>query len=76
MSELSTSPPDAPSVAREPVNGPCPRCGVEKLRRYPVLSEGGWFMAVKCQECLHSVDRTPWNLLGPVQLTSSGLVID
>jgi hypothetical protein len=54
------------SVQREPVEGTCPACGAASLARYPVLAEGGWFMATKCQECLHSVERTPWNRLGYV----------
>ena len=60
-------------VPREEVGGTCPRCGAAALRAYPVLSEGGWFQAVKCQDCLASVQRTPWALLGPVRLTSAGL---
>jgi len=55
-----------PSPEREPVDGRCTACGSEALRRYPVLSEGGWFMVVKCQECLHSDSREPWNRLGYV----------
>ncbi|MGH8598497.1 MAG: hypothetical protein ACREXT_17730 [Gammaproteobacteria bacterium] len=41
--------------------------------RYPVLSEGGWFMVVKCQQCLCSISREPWALLGPVRLLSDEL---
>ncbi|GAA4550994.1 hypothetical protein [Pseudonocardia xishanensis] len=63
-------------MSRESVDGACPRCGAHELRRYPVLSEGGWFRAVKCQQCLYSVSRDRWDLLGPVQLTSSGLTFD
>ncbi len=62
----TTSPPL--HLEREEVEGSCPRCGAEALRRYPVNSEGGWFIVVKCQECLLSVNRERWNLLGPVQL--------
>lgn len=58
----------APRQHREPVNGACSSCGAEALQRYPVLSEGGWFMVVKCQDCLHSASREPWNLLGHVSL--------
>lgn len=54
------------SVEREPVEGSCPVCDAPALARYPVLSEGGWFMAVKCQKCLHSVERPKWNRLGYV----------
>ena len=48
------------SVERTTVAGACPACGREDLRRYPVLSDGGWFLVVKCQACLHSVSRGPW----------------
>lgn len=54
------------TVDREPVEGACPSCAQEALRRYPVLSDGGWFLVVKCQACLHSVSREPWNRLGTV----------
>ncbi|MFD4252421.1 hypothetical protein ACFWQL_22025 [Amycolatopsis thermoflava] len=64
---------DVNAVPREEVAGTCPRCGSATLRAYPVLSEGGWFQTVKCQDCLASASRTPWTLLGPVQLTSTGL---
>lgn len=66
----------ADTVPRDEVTGSCPRCGASVLRAYPVLSEGGWFQAVKCQQCLASVSRTPWSLLGPVQLTSAGLDLE
>jgi hypothetical protein len=60
-------------VERTEVEGVCGSCGAEALARYPVLSEGGWFMAIKCQRCLTSVDREPWDLYGPIALTSHGL---
>ena len=44
--------------------------------RYPVLSEGGWFMVVKHQPTLASVSREQWHLFGPIQLTSHGLELD
>jgi hypothetical protein len=53
-------------VEKVAVEGACPECGSEALRRYPVLSAGGWFQAVKCQDCLASVERSPWNRLGYV----------
>lgn len=64
--------PSAPtvSVQREPVSGSCPQCGAEDLARYPVVSERGWEIAVKCQRCLASVEREPGNRLGPVTLLS------
>ncbi|MGQ0621755.1 MAG: hypothetical protein ACT4QA_17860 [Panacagrimonas sp.] len=46
------------------------------FKRYPVLSEGGWFMVVKHQRTLRSVSRKPWKLLGPVPLTSDGLLLE
>ena len=58
--------PPTTSVQREPVEGTCPECGRDGLHRYPVLSDGGWFLAVKCQHCLCSVSRDPWNRLGYV----------
>jgi transposase-like protein len=60
-------------LEREPVDGTCPRCGADDLRRYPVNSEGGWFDVVKCQSCLHSVSREPGPRLGPIQLLSDQL---
>jgi transcription elongation factor Elf1 len=57
-------------LEREPVEGRCPRCGVEQLRSYPVYSEGGWFDVVKCQNCLLSVSRERGPRLGPIQLLS------
>jgi vanillate/4-hydroxybenzoate decarboxylase subunit D len=66
----------APRVDRQPVAGSCPRCDAEALRAYPVLSEGGWFRVTKCAVCLHSVSRERWTLLGPVRLTSAGLVLE
>lgn len=63
-------------VVRQPVDGQCPKCTASELAAYPVLSEGGWFQVVKCQRCLHTVQRDRWTLLGPVQLTSVGLVLD
>lgn len=44
--------------------------------RYPVLSEGGWFIVVKHQPTLVSVSRQQWELFGPIQLTSHGLDLD
>jgi len=56
------------TVERESVPGRCPECGAEALRRYPVVSEGGWFVVVKCQECLASASRERGPRLGPVRL--------
>lgn len=46
------------------------------FRRYPVLSEGGWFTVVKHQKTLESVAREPGPLLGPITLTSDGLDVN
>lgn len=62
-------------VDRIPAEGACPECGAEALRRYPVLSAGGWFLVVKCQSCLASVERTPWNRLGYVRRDHAEIVI-
>jgi vanillate/4-hydroxybenzoate decarboxylase subunit D len=56
------------SVDREVVAGSCPACGREQLRRYAVIGELGWERVVKCVACLHSVQRTPWRRLGPIEL--------
>ncbi|GAA2861992.1 hypothetical protein GCM10010472_19190 [Pseudonocardia halophobica] len=71
MSEEPTTRTSPPlTLQREPVEGNCPRCAATELARYPVLSEGGWFQVVKCGNCLNSVSRERWNLLGPIQLLS------
>ncbi|WP_181781630.1 hypothetical protein [Pseudonocardia pini] len=74
-----------PRVEREPVTAEelaelgvdlekdFPGATAEEFRRYPVLSEGGWYVVVKHQPTLRSVSRTPDRLLGPVQLASAGL---
>jgi len=43
---------------------------IEDLRRYPVLSEDGWFLVIRNQSTLEEIHRCPWRLLGPVQLMS------
>lgn len=63
----------APVQERESVAGVCEQCGAEDLRRYPVLSEGGWFIVVKCQSCLRSLSRERWSRLGPVRLMTDEL---
>lgn len=63
----------APVQAREAVAGQCDECGAKALARYPVLSEGGWYMVVKCQQCLHSQSRDKWNRLGYVTLLTDNL---
>ena len=61
------------SVEREDAEGTCPECGASDLKRYPVLSEGGWWMVTKCQSCLASAHREPWNRLGSITLLSDQL---
>ena len=73
---MSTNIAEQRTVPRSDVEGVCPECNASQLMAYPVLSDGGWWQVVKCQECLHSVSRAKWSLLGPVQLTSSGLILD
>jgi hypothetical protein len=72
MSDQSPEPQQV-SVEREPVAGACSDCGEERLMRYPVLSEGGWYQVVKCQHCLHSESREP-DPVGPVEIASMVLV--
>ena len=62
-----------PVQQREAVDGACEECGAEALKRYPVLSEGGWFMVVKCQSCLHSQTREKWTRLGHVTLLTDSI---
>lgn len=62
-----------PHQAREPVPGRCEECGASSLMRYPVLSEGGWLIAVKCQECLASSSREKWARLGYVTLLTDSI---
>ena len=75
MSNFLFSRPEDPTPrqAREPVAGECPQCGAENLMRYPVLSEGGWYIAVKCQQCLHSHSREKWTRLGHVSMLTDNL---
>lgn len=51
-------------IQKETVPGSCPECRSERLARYPVLTEGGWWLVTKCQDCLASVERKRWHLLG------------
>ena len=50
-----------------------PGQSLDELRKYPVLSEGGWFIVIKNQKTLESLSRRPWRLLGPIALLSEGL---
>jgi hypothetical protein len=88
MSEQRTAVPEGLSVTREEVTEDelsslgvdlgrdFPGSTAADFRRYPVLSEGGWFMVVKHQPTLTSVSREPWHLLGPIVLTSFGLDVN
>lgn len=58
----------------EAVAGTCPACGAGSLQRYRVLSEGGWWTVLKCRACLHSLERTPGPLLGPLTEALQGLI--
>jgi hypothetical protein len=59
---------DIDLATKIPVAGHCDGCGAEDLRKYAVLSAGGWFVVVKCQTCLHSQTREPWRRLGWITL--------
>lgn len=48
------------------VAGSCTECGKQSLESYRVMSEGGWWLVVKCQNCLASVSREPGPLFGPL----------
>ena len=50
-----------------------PGTKISDLRQYPVLAEGGWFIVIKNQKTLQSISRTPWRLLGPINLLSDSL---
>lgn len=67
--------PQEPHLVQEkqPIEGACPSCDAEDLRRYPVNAEGGWFIVVKCQSCFHSMSRERWRRLGPLELLSDSI---
>ncbi len=50
------------------VPGTCDECGAADLHEYPVLGAEGWSEVVKCQTCLASASRRPWNRLGWISL--------
>ena len=53
----------ATAVERTPVEGDCGTCGAPELLSYPVLSEGGWWMLVRCVSLrlsLSSMRMSPW----------------
>jgi hypothetical protein len=42
---------------KEEVDQVCPECGNHNIAAYTVLTDGGWWDIVKCQDCLYSLDR-------------------
>lgn len=58
-------------VEKRRVEAKCPKCGGIDIRKYPVLSEGGWWQVTKCQDCLFSLERKrSLNRLGQIELLS------
>jgi len=45
------------------------------FKRYPVLSEGGWYIVIKNQKTMKTVHKEKWTLLGPIKLVTDGLHI-
>jgi hypothetical protein len=64
---------DGLRVDRRPVPGRCPRCGASDVCTYPIHTEGGWFVATKCQTCLKTISREIGPRLGPIQLLSDSI---
>lgn len=58
--------PSTPTVhaPRMAVPGKCPECAAHALAEYRVISEGGWWTVVKCQQCLTSLTRKPAPMFG------------
>ena len=42
---------------KKKVNSMCPECGSRHIAAYRVLTDGGWWDVVKCQDCLYSLER-------------------
>jgi hypothetical protein len=42
---------------REKVERVCTECSSHNVAAYRVLSDGGWWDVVKCQDCLYSLER-------------------
>jgi hypothetical protein len=42
---------------KEKVDQKCPECGSHDVAAYRVLSDGGWWDVVKCQDCLYPLNR-------------------
>lgn len=49
---------------RETLDRECSGCGSVRAAAYRVLSEGGWWDVVKCQDCLKSLERVRAPRLG------------
>lgn len=52
------------SAPRTSASGRCPECGGGTLASYRVMSEGGWWSVIKCQECLASIAREAAPMFG------------
>jgi transposase-like protein len=61
------------SQKKECVSGDCPACAKSNIKKYPVLSDQGWFLVIKCQNCLFSLSREKWNRLGYISLETDHL---
>ena len=48
---------EKPREEKREVEGACPACGSHDIAAYRVLSDGGWWDVVKCQNCLSSIER-------------------
>lgn len=44
-------------LQKRKVEGVCPQCMGHNVMAYPVVTDGGWWDVVKCQDCLHSLER-------------------
>ena len=49
---------------RAAVEGACPECGGEDVRRYRVLNYKGWSTVTKCQACLYQLAEEPLPIWG------------
>jgi hypothetical protein len=43
----------------EPVEGACPACGKDEVKRYEVLRSTGWRLVTRCRACFHDVASEP-----------------
>ena len=58
------------SVKKENVASQCPQCKSTNIKKYPVLSNSGWYQVVKCQDCLYSLEREKGLRYGSIGLVS------